>query len=180
MYYKHLFQEKTYFNLIGKSREKLRIDHLEISFRVKNSTEGPLLLILNLCLLEKLTGSSFTLRKQKKNIRTFSPVGSIIGGSLIVDKNFDFMKYLLHFYLSRKNIVLLMKKKNSLINSLEFSLDNFLNLYLFKLNRNNWETFTYLYDKQIYGLDISLRFNTRIFSLIKLYLSILGVYLLEI
>lgn len=183
MYKKSLIAEKTCFKYDKKLVTNLSISHIEFNFRIKNNSDGVLLLILNLCLLEKLTGGSFLFNYQKKNIRTFSPIKSVIGCSLMVTPNNNWLKFFLNFFISKKNNILLLKKNNlekRYINSIEFTFNDFIQFHHLKLSRSNWETFTYLYDKHIYGLDISLRFNTRLNNLIKLYLSILGFYILEI
>jgi len=71
-----------------------KLNHISINFRIKNNTEGTLVLILNLCLLEKLLCTSFIFLKQKKNIRTFSPVGSVIEGSFLIKKKHFFFKFI--------------------------------------------------------------------------------------
>lgn len=165
----------------------LNIHHIDFNFRVKNNNEGVLLLILNLCLLEKLLGSNFTFIIQKKNIRKFSPINSVIGCRFFLKKNVNFIRDFLFFWSSHKNLIFVKKKKKKLNKFekfnhfifLNFSLSDFIYFSYLKLGKSNWETFSYLYEKYIYGLDVSLFVDTRYYLFIKLLLSMEGIILIE-
>jgi hypothetical protein len=150
-----------------------KLNHISINFRIKNNTEGTLVLILNLCLLEKLLCTSFIFLKQKKNIRTFAPVGSVIGGSFLIKKKHFFLNHLIFFWWSKQNFFYQQKKSKEYNPSVSFSfsLSSFLQFSFFKFNRSSWETFSYLYEKQIYGLNINLSFDTRYYLFRRLLLS---------
>lgn len=160
-----------YFNY--KLIDSFKLNHIAINFRIKNTTEGTLILILNLCLLEKLLCTSFIFLKQKKNIRTFAPVGSVIGGSFFLKNKNLFFNHLIYFWWSRQNFFYNQKKfkDNNPSVSFNFSLSYFLQFSFLKLNRSSWETFSYLYEKQIYGLNINLSFDTRYYLFRRLLLS---------
>lgn len=163
----------------------LEINHLKINFRTGQSESNLLLNILNLCLLEKIFGNSYVFLRQKKNIRKFASPGSVIGGSVFI-KSMGFIKDFFYFHTTRNNLFFFYKKKNlskfERYNNfvyLHFSIEDFISFSSVKLSKSNWETLSYLYDKQIYGLDVSIALNTRFYLFNKLLLSSHGVYVVE-
>jgi len=151
------------------------VTHFRVAFRT--SHENVLLVLLNLCLFERLTGTHYSFLFQKKNIRAFAPSGSIIGASYLCPSSF-FMynyfyywisKHFIHFSFSRNEIRYL----NQFNNCSSFCVKEspFLNINYLKLHRSSWDTFSYLYDRETYGLDLSFYFSQRNFNINRLILS---------
>lgn len=147
----------------------------QFSFRVHH--ENTLLLLLNICVLEKLCGSSFQFSYQKKNIRTFAPVGSIIGASFYLKHNFFLLNYL-NYWLSKNYVFFEMTKaekqyiqKHNNFSSFIIKEPKFLSFSYLKMNRPNWDTYNYLYDRESYGLDIHIYLTKRNTYINRLILS---------
>lgn len=168
-----LLNEKLHFN--GNFFKVAPSLKSQFFFRMPH--ENIILLLLNICVLEKLCGKSFRFFYQKKNIRTFAPVGSIIGASFYFKHNF-FLNNYLNYWLSKTYVFFEMTKaeKNYIQHCNNFSSfiikePNFLSFSYLKLNRSNWDTLSYLYDKEKYGLEISIFFSKRNVYINRLILS---------